>query len=125
MKSVLLTDDNADTIELVQLFLKNSGCRFISARDGVEAVDICMTQKPDLMLMDLKMPRMNGYGATTTLRTRGFINASVVVTASESAEDRNEANAAGVNGYILKTMDMQDVETTIDSFLQRGGQDIL
>jgi len=121
MKTVLLTDDNEDIIELVQLVLKNAGYKLITARDGVEAIDVCMSQKPDLVLMDLKMPRMDGFEATRTLREKGFTNPIVVLTASESAEDKKKAHAAGINGYILKTMDMKDVETTIDKFLTRGG----
>lgn len=121
MKTVLLTDDNEDIVELVQLVLKNSGYKLLTARDGIEAVEICLTQKPDLVLMDLKMPRMNGFDATRTLRSKGYTNPIIVLTASESAEDRKKAEQAGVNGYILKTMDMKEVETKIDSFLQRGG----
>ena len=121
MKTVLLADDNEDIIELVQLVLKNSGYKLITARDGVEAIDVCMSQKPDLVLMDLKMPKMDGFEATRTLRAKGFTNPIVVLTASESAEDKKKAQAAGINGYILKTMEMKDVETTIDRFLHRGG----
>ena len=121
MKTVLLADDNEDIIELVQLVLKNAGYNLITARDGIEAVAICLKQNPDLVLMDLKMPNMNGFDATRTLRAKGYTNPIIVLTASESAEDRKKAEQAGVNGYILKTMDMKEVETKIDSFLQRGG----
>jgi len=124
MQSVLLTDDNEYIVELVQLILKNSGYKLLTARDGVEAVDICLKQKPDLVLMDLNMPNMNGFDATRTLRAKGFTNPIIALTASESAEDRSKAEQAGVNGYILKTMDMKDVEAMIDSFLQRGGSSI-
>ena len=121
MKTVLLTDDNEDIVELVQLVLKNSGYKLITARDGIEAVDICLKQNPDLVLMDLKMPNMNGFDATRTLRSKGFTNPIIVLTGSESAADRQQAEQAGVNGYILKTLDMKEVESKIDSFLQRGG----
>ncbi|MBF8268469.1 MAG: putative transcriptional regulatory protein TcrX [Gammaproteobacteria bacterium] len=121
MQTVLLTDDNEYIVELVQLILKNSGYNLLIARDGVEAVDICLKQKPDLVLMDLNMPNMNGFDATRTLRAKGFTNPIIALTASELAEDRHKAEQAGFSGYILKTMDMKEVESKIDSFLQRGG----
>jgi CheY-like chemotaxis protein len=121
MKTVLLTDDNEDIVELVQLILKNSGYKLLTARDGNEAVEVSLAQKPDLVLMDLKMPKMNGIDATRILRSKGFTNPIVVLTASESADDRKSAEQAGCNGYILKTLDMQGVESTLDKFLQKGG----
>lgn len=125
MKTVLLTDDNEDIVEIVKLVLANSGYNLIFAGDGIEAVDICLSQTPDLVLMDLRMPKMNGFDATKILREKGFSNPIVVLTASETDEDRQKAEEVGCNGYILKTLDMQGVESMIDSFLQEGGADLL
>lgn len=123
MKTVLLTDDNQDMVELVKLILSNSGYNLIVAGDGIEAVDICMTKKPDLVLMDLKMPNMDGFEATKTLREKGFNNPIVVLTASESEEDREKAVAAGCDGYIIKSMEMHGVESAIDRLLHTGDED--
>lgn len=125
MKTVLLTDDNEDIVEIVKLVLANAGYNLIFASDGIEAVEICLSQSPDLVLMDLKMPKMNGFDATKTLREKGFSNPIVVLTASELDEDRQKAEEVGCNGYILKTLDMQGVESMIDSFLQEGGADLI
>lgn len=125
MKTVLLTDDNEDMIELVKLVLANAGYNLITAKDGNEAVDICLTQSPDLVLMDLRMPELDGFSATKLLREKGFTSPIVVLTASESEEDRHKAEQAGCDGYILKTLDMNGVESMIDSFLQTGGGSLL
>ena len=117
MKTVLLTDDNQDMIELVLLVLQNAGYRLITANDGIEAVNTCLEQSPDLVLMDLNMPNMNGFDATKTLRDKGLSNPIVILTASESEDNKERAEEAGCNGYILKTMDMKDVEETIDHYL--------
>ena len=122
MKTVLLTDDNPDIVELVQLILANSGYNLVVASDGVEAVDTCLTQTPDLVLMDLKMPNMDGLAATQSLRDKGFSNPIVILTASESADDRLEAERAGCDGYIVKTLEMKEVESTLDKFLHAGGE---
>ena len=125
MKTVLLTDDNPDIIELVQLILANSGYKLVVANDGVEAVNICLSQVPDLVLMDLKMPNMDGFAATRTLREKGFSNPIVVLTASESPEDKKAAEQAGCDAYILKTLEMKEVEDTLDRFLHSGGGELL
>ena len=122
MKTILLTDDNQDTVELIQLILEDSGYNLIIANDGNEAVKICLEQTPDLVLMDLKMPNMNGFDATKTLRDKGFSNPIVVLTGSESEDDRKRADEVGCNEYILKTLEMEDVERTIDHYLYEPGE---
>lgn len=117
MKTVLLTDDNADMVELVELVLKRAGYSLITAGDGNKAVEAALKHKPDLVLMDLNMPNMNGFDATRQLRQKGFTNPIVVLTASESEQDRAKATAAGCDEYVLKTVDMADVEAILDRYL--------
>lgn len=121
-KSVLLTDDNPDIIELVQLVLGKSGYRLLTATDGEVAVNVCLKENPDLVLMDLNMPHVNGFEATRRLRQQGFRNPILVLTGSESEEDRRKAREAGCDDYILKTLEMRDVERAIDRFLIGAGE---
>ncbi len=121
MKTVLLTDDNEDMIELVQLILAKSGYDLKVAHDGRDALRICTESAPDLLLLDLKMPDLDGFTVCKTLRDSGFKKPIVVLTGSESAEDQRRAFAAGCDEYIVKTMEMRDLEHTIDRFLQKGG----
>lgn len=121
MKTVLLTDDNEDIIELVQLILKKSGYKLKIAHGGKEALRICTESLPDLVLMDLRMPDMDGFTVMKNLRASGFNRPIIVLTGSESAEDKKKAFEAGCDDYILKTMEMRDLEFTIDSYLQKGG----
>jgi len=121
MKTVLLTDDNEDIIELVQLILAKSGYNLKVAHGGKDALKICTDAPPDLVLMDLRMPDMDGFTVTQTLRDNGFKNPIIVLTGSESADDKKRAFAAGCDDYIIKTMEMRELEHTIDRFLQKGG----
>jgi two-component system response regulator MprA len=121
MKTVLLTDDKEDIIELVQLILSKSGYKLQTAHSGDEALKICRETPPDLVLMDLRMPDMDGFTAIKTLRGGGFKNPIIVLTGSESRDDRKRAFDAGCDEYILKTMEMRDLEKSIDRFLQKGG----
>lgn len=125
MKTVLLTDDNPDIVELVQLVLANSGYNLVVANDGVEAVNICLSQSPDLVLMDLTMPNMDGFEATRSLRGKGFTNPIVILTSSGSDDDRQKAEQAGCDAYILKTLEMKEVESTLDKYLHTGGGESL
>jgi CheY-like chemotaxis protein len=121
MKTILLTDDNEDMVELVQLVLRSSGYKLITAGDGAKAVELCLKQKPDLVLMDINMPNMNGIEATRTLRKQGFTSPIVILTASESAEDRARAESAGCDEYILKTLEMSGVEAVLNRYLSEAG----
>ena len=121
MKTVLLTDDNVDMIELIQLILTDAGYSLITAADGLEAVDICLEQSPALVLMDLNMPGMNGIDAIKTLREKGYDNPIVVLTASDSEQDREIAEQAGCNEFILKTMEMAGLERILDRYLSEAG----
>jgi len=71
--------------------------------------------------MDLKMPDIDGFETTKLLRKQGFTNPIVVLTGSESDEDRQRAKEVGCDEYILKTMGMRDVESILDRYLQKGG----
>jgi CheY-like chemotaxis protein len=121
-KTVLLTDDNPDIVELVQLVLGKSGYRLLTAADGRQAVETCLAQAPDLVLMDLNMPTLNGFDATRRLREQGFRNPIVVLTASESEDDRRKAKEAGCDEFIVKTMEMRDVERVVDRYLIGAGK---
>ncbi len=61
MKSVLITDDNEDIIELVELILSKFGCKLDKAGNGEAAVKYCQESPPDLVIMDLNMPDMDGF----------------------------------------------------------------
>ncbi len=84
MKSILLTDDDPEIVELIKIKLSDSDYQLVIASDGEEAVRIGLEQSPDLILMDINMPNMNGFDATQTLRSKGFKNPIIILTSSES-----------------------------------------
>jgi CheY-like chemotaxis protein len=121
MKTVLYIDDNEEMIELVKIVLANSGYRILSQTDGQAALIFCANENPDLVLMDLNMPDMDGFETTQQLRKQGFTNPIVVFTALETDEDREKAIAAGCNDYVVKDMEMRGLEKIIDSFIADSG----
>ncbi len=117
MKTVLYIDDNSEMIDLVKIVLANSGCRLLTTDDSSEAADLCWEHDPDLVLLDLNMPKVNGFEVSRQMRAEGFNKPIVVLTASESEVDYRHAIAAGCSDYILKTLDMGDLKKTIERFI--------
>lgn len=120
MKTVLYADDNQEIVDIVKLTVERAGYQLLTARDGLEAVEICQEHNPDMVLMDINMPGLDGFSAVRQLREDGFNNPVIVLTASESRLDRDEAYAAGCDDFVLKTIDMGEVETIVSRYLGEG-----
>ena len=117
MKKVLYVDDSEEMLEIVKIVLARSGYQILTASSGKAAVEVCANEQPDLILMDLNMPELDGFLSIQLLRSRGYNNPVVILTASENEEDRAKATALGCKDYILKTLDMRDIEGIIDRHL--------
>ena len=122
MKTVLYIEDNQEIIEIITLLLAKSDYQLLTQIDASKAVDMCLQKNPDLVLVDINMPEMNGIEVTQKLRNAGFSNPIIMLTASESPEDKKQARAAGCNDYILKTLDMHNVRAIIDDYLGEMGE---
>ncbi len=105
--TVLVVDDNADTRVVVRWQLERWGYRVLEASDGREAVVAVVESRPDLVLMDLSMPRVDGYEAIRQIRGRGqFASLPVIaVTAFDRADARDGAADAGCDHYLSKPID--------------------
>ncbi|HEY7334616.1 MAG TPA: response regulator [Bryobacteraceae bacterium] len=104
MKTVLIADDKATGRELVRTVLERSGYRVVEAGDGLEALEQARQIHPDLVILDLHMPGLDGFGVVRELRRDvSFAGIPVIaLTASAMMGDRERALAAGCDGYIAK-----------------------
>jgi CheY-like chemotaxis protein len=104
MRTVLVADDKATGRELVRTILENGGFKVFEASDGAEAVAQARELLPDLIILDIHMPRMDGFGVITELRRdESFAKTPIIaLTASAMMGDRERAMAAGFTGYITK-----------------------
>jgi CheY-like chemotaxis protein len=106
---VLIADDNVDNILLLKRILKRSGIEieFIDAQTGRDALEIALRRKPDLILLDMKMPNMDGYETAAALRlSEGVNNVPIIaVTAQAMLGDKERALQAGCNEYLTKPVD--------------------
>jgi CheY-like chemotaxis protein len=104
MKRVLVVDDKASSRELVRTLLERAGYAVSEAADGREALAVAREAPPDLILLDLQMPVLDGFGALHQLRADPRFEKLPIValTASAMQGDREKAIAAGFTGYVSK-----------------------
>ncbi len=120
-KSILVVEDNMDTYELVKFVLEKKGHATFLAMNGREGVNAAIKQKPDLIIMDLSMPMMDGWVATEKLKQNPLVKdiAIIALTAHALPDDRRRAFDAGVNEYITKPMDLEEFVEIIEQWLGR------
>lgn len=118
---VLVVEDSALNRKLVETVLKPHGYRVLLAEDGKSGVELALREKPDLILMDVMMPVMNGYDATRLIKDhRDTARIPIVaLTASVLPQERDQALAAGCDGYITKPIDTRAFPGQIKQFLGR------
>ncbi|MFH1702182.1 MAG: response regulator [Nitrospirota bacterium] len=119
-KKILVVDDNNDSRELVVKVLKNQGYEMIEAIDGEEALEKAMSEKPDLILMDISIPKLNGYEVTKRLKSleEGKEIPVVALTAHAMKGDRAKAIEAGCEGYISKPINVRELPAQVKSYMR-------
>jgi two-component system cell cycle response regulator DivK len=118
-KIILHIEDNFDNRLLVRRILVASGYQVIEAQNANEARETLMNLKPDLILMDINMPDMDGYTLTHELKTKpGIENVPIVaITANVMKGDRERTLNAGCDGYIEKPIDVDRFVDQVKEFI--------
>ena len=111
MKKVLVADDKPSSRELIRTVLEHGGYEVLEAADGAEAVELALAAEPDLVLLDLSMPVLDGFAAVNQLRADARFAATPVVALTASAMDGDceRALAAGFSGYLSKPLRLADL----------------
>ena len=112
-----MVDDSLSARRSLAQFAEDIGYRVFTARDGMEAVPIIRDKHPDVLLVDLEMPRMNGLELTRHVRTmEGATTLPIIMITSRSTEKhRQEAKAAGVNLYLTKPFSEEELLRHMES----------
>lgn len=121
---LLVAEDNPDNRNLLTRRLERQGWDVIAADDGLEAVEMCHSARPDLVLMDIAMPRMTGIEATRALRAdpRTAAVKIIAVTAHAMEANRLECLAAGCDDFATKPIDFPRLFALIRRHLGLEGQ---
>ena len=118
-KVILIVDDEPKILKLIHDLLQVSGYTTIEATDGKQGVELTKARKPDLILMDIRMPVMDGIEATQILKTDpGTRNIPVLaLTAHAMKGDKEKILEAGCDGYITKPVDIRNLRKKVAEFL--------
>lgn len=117
--TVLVIEDNEQNIYLATFLLKNSGYQVIQARSGEEGLALSQKNKPDLILLDIQLPEMDGYEVVRRLKCQPATAEIpvVAVTSYAMAGDRETILGAGCHGYVEKPIDPDTFVATVTAFL--------
>jgi len=118
--TIMLVDDNLQNLELMQAYLESLPCRITTARDGVEALDQISHHEPDLILLDIMMPRMSGFEVCQKIKsnpqTRDIV--VVMVTALHELGDYERAVECGTDDFLPKPVNKLELLTRVRSLLR-------
>ena len=117
--TVLLVEDTEDNRFMMRRLLEMTGYRVVEAMNGEEAVNLARTEMPQLILMDLSLPVIDGLAATRLIRKIPAFEATpiIAVSAHDTSDFQSEAIQAGCNRYITKPIDFNELEALISELL--------
>jgi len=119
--TVLLVEDTEDNRQMMRRLLEMSGFRVVEAINGKEAVQVAAETHPEVILMDLSLPLIDGLAATRKIRCQRELNTVpiIAVSAHDTADFHSEALAAGCDAYVTKPVNYTELEDLINRLLHR------
>jgi CheY-like chemotaxis protein len=120
MARILLVEDNEDNMDMLSRRLQISGYDVIEAIDGQESIELAASEEPDLILMDMSLPVMDGWEATRQIKAGAATSHIPVIafTANAMSGDREKALAAGCDDYDTKPVEMERLLAKIEALLK-------
>lgn len=119
--TILYVEDNPDNRTLVRRILLSEDYGLLEAKNAAQALEVLKETRPDLILMDINMPDMDGYTLTSTIKTMpGFERVPIIaLTANVMRGDKEKTLEAGCDGYIQKPLDIDQLLREVARFLSR------
>ena len=122
MPAILLVEDNEMNRDMLSRRLERKGYTISMAVDGQQAVDMAATTRPDLILMDMSLPVLDGWEATRRIRATGNTVPIIALTAHAMDGDERQAREAGCDDYDTKPVDLPRLLAKMEALLAAGGR---
>ena len=116
---ILVAEDDLTSRTLLVKFLEAQGHEIIETQDGQEALDRYNESPPDIVILDVMMPKVDGWGVLREIKERGDETPVIMVTVKDTTEDKVRGLSAGVDDYITKPFDLREVEARIEAVMRR------
>ena len=120
MFHIMVVEDDTNTRKLMGTVLEENGYHPVLAKDGIDALEILDKIQVDMIVLDLMMPRMDGYEFTKTLRDTGWNLPILMITAKETQADKKRGFIAGTDDYMVKPVDEEEMLLRIQALLRRS-----
>src|SRR4030066_822732 len=123
-EKILIVDDDLDTLRLVGLMLQHQGYRIVGASSGIQAIALSQGDKPDMVLLDIMMPDMDGYEVARKLRSDPATSSIPIImfTAKTQVDDKVEGFEAGADDYLTKPTQPRELFARDKAVIARGKQ---
>ena len=121
-EKILIVDDDLDTLRLVGLMLQHQGYRIVAASSGAQAIALTQADKPDMVLLDIMMPEMDGYEVARHLRSNPTTSSIPIImfTAKTQVDDKVQGFEAGADDYLTKPTQPRELFAHVKAVLARG-----
>ena len=119
--TVLIVEDDPTTTDLVRMYLNRDGHRVLTAADGAEGLQLARDSRPDLVVLDVMLPRMNGMEVCRTLRMESTVPV-IMLTARVDEEDRLTGLEAGADDYVTKPFSPRELAARVRAVLRRSAR---
>lgn len=117
--TILIIDDNVDTITTLTDLLKEHGYIVVAAKDGVKAMEMAKREKPDLALVDIRLPKLDGYEVCRRIKKMKGLNTKIIlITAYGDAVNVAMAKKAGADDFLGKTAEFANMLRSIENLLK-------
>ena len=120
MFKILVVEDNKNLRKLMITYLKRNNYEVLEAEDGKVALDIIDKNHVDLIISDIMMPNIDGYELTKELRQANFLVPILIVTAKDTIDDKRQGFLLGVDDYMVKPIDMDEMILRVGVLLRRA-----
>ncbi len=123
MKSVLIVEDNAAMLRGLEDNFELKGYRVMTARDGQQGLDAALSENPDLIILDIMLPKINGYEICSQVRKKGLDMPIIMLTAKDRESDVVLGLNLGADDYVTKPFSIKELLARAEAFMRRRGAD--